>query len=71
VLPRGAARTLRDPYEDRGARTRHWLLALAAVAVIAALATARWYRVWPFARSAAPATAPAALVAPPAPAPPG
>jgi hypothetical protein len=48
VLPRGAARTLRDPYEDRGARTRHWLLALGAVAAIAALAAARWYRVWPF-----------------------
>jgi hypothetical protein len=47
-LPPGSSRSLQDPYVDEGARTRRTLAWVAVVAVLAALAVARWQHLWPF-----------------------
>jgi len=49
LLPAGAVRSLKDPYEDKGAARRRFLFWTVVVIVIAALGTARWFHVWPFA----------------------
>ncbi len=48
VLPKGAARTLEDPYEDKAARRRRRLAWLVLAAVAAALVAARAFHRWPF-----------------------
>jgi MFS family permease len=48
ALPVGAARSLRDPYEDRPAARRRRLFWLAVIVVVAALGAARTWHVWPF-----------------------
>jgi len=50
TLPAGARRSLDDPFEDRKARSRRRLLWAAAVVIAGALAAARIFHVWPFAR---------------------
>jgi hypothetical protein len=49
TLPSGASRSLKDPYEDRGAARRRRLFWLLVVAVAAALGAAKYLHVWPFA----------------------
>jgi hypothetical protein len=49
LLPAGAVRSLKDPYEDRGAARRRLIFWTAAVLVALALAAARWFHAWPFA----------------------
>jgi hypothetical protein len=49
LLPAGATRSLKDPYEDKGAARRRLLLWTVVVLVIVALAAARWFHFWPFA----------------------
>jgi hypothetical protein len=48
VLPKGARRSLDDPYADKAARRRRRLFWLAAIVVAAALVAARVQGVWPF-----------------------
>ncbi|MBI5067544.1 MAG: hypothetical protein HZB56_04835 [Deltaproteobacteria bacterium] len=48
VLPRGATRSLEDPFEDKDARARRRMVTLLLLLVAAALAAARYYRSWPF-----------------------
>jgi hypothetical protein len=48
ALPRGASRSLDDPFEDRKARRRRRLFWAAAVLVAAAAVAAKILRVWPF-----------------------
>jgi hypothetical protein len=48
ALPRGARRSLEDPYEDRRARRRRHLLWIAVVLAAVALGAARRYGTWPF-----------------------
>jgi hypothetical protein len=47
-LPKGAHRTLRDPYTDHGARRRRTLVVAAILLVLAATITARVLGTWPF-----------------------
>ena len=49
VLPRGARRSLDDPFEDRKARRRRRLFWTAAVLVAAAAVAAKILHLWPFA----------------------
>lgn len=63
VLPKGARRSLADPFVDKAAARRRLLLWLLIVLVAAGLAVARWQRTWPFAPKA---PAAAATAAPPA-----
>lgn len=48
LLPRGASRSLEDPYEDKDARVRRRTVFLLVVLVAVALAAARYYGKWPF-----------------------
>jgi hypothetical protein len=48
VLPPGSSRSLQDPYVDDGARQRRAIGWVLVVAVLAALAVARWQHLWPF-----------------------
>jgi hypothetical protein len=48
TLPRGATRSLEDPFEDRDARARRRLVTLLLLLAAAALAAARYYHRWPF-----------------------
>jgi hypothetical protein len=48
TLPPGSSRSLQDPYVDDAARSRRALAWLLVVAVLGALAVARWQHVWPF-----------------------
>lgn len=50
TLPKGASRSLEDPFEDRKARRRRRLFWAAAVLLAAALLAARIQHFWPFAR---------------------
>jgi hypothetical protein len=49
TLPRGAFRSLDDPFEDRKARRRRRLFWAAVVLVAAAAIAAKILHVWPFA----------------------
>jgi hypothetical protein len=49
TLPKGASRSLDDPFEDRKARRRRRLFWAAAVVIAAALVAARILHFWPFA----------------------
>jgi hypothetical protein len=48
ILPRGASRSLDDPYADKAARSRRRTLVLLLLLVAVALAAARYYQRWPF-----------------------
>ncbi len=48
TLPRGAIRSLEDPYEDHAARRRRRLVWLAVALVAAVLGAARYFGRWPF-----------------------
>ncbi|HSM93993.1 MAG TPA: hypothetical protein VLT47_14005 [Anaeromyxobacteraceae bacterium] len=48
ALPRGAQRSLADPFVDKAAAQRRRLVWLLVILVAAALAVARWQHVWPF-----------------------
>ncbi|MGB8930408.1 MAG: hypothetical protein WCC48_04055 [Anaeromyxobacteraceae bacterium] len=65
VLPRGAQRSLADPFADRAAARRRRLVWMVLIVLAAALAVAKWQKLWPF----APKTPPAAAATQTAPAP--
>ena len=48
TLPPGAARSLKDPYEDRAAARRRRVFWLLVVLLVGALGAARFFKVWPF-----------------------
>lgn len=48
VIPTNAKRSLTDPYEDKDATRRTRFITLLLAAVLAGLATAWWFRTWPF-----------------------